>query len=117
MTFTTGGRARVVGVVREVLTETIEGRGRAVGVGFRPGGLHPYLNGPVSSITDRFTPVEEIFGPETRAVTDAIIAEPGYADRAHSTRDFSRVIGVAPAQYARGCPSAASGTGVAPHIP
>jgi AraC-like DNA-binding protein len=218
MTFTTGGRARVVGVVREVFTETIEGRGRVVGVVFKPGGFRPYLDGPVSAVTDRFTPVEEIFGAEARAVADAVIAEPGtdaavarvedflrsrapdrtdpvvaevaaiverlaadpallrvrdlaaavgvgtrrlqrifaeyvgvgpkwvirryrmqeaaeraeagtgvdwaalsaelgYADQAHFTRDFSRVIGVSPAQYARGCPTAAPGTGVAPHIP
>jgi AraC-like DNA-binding protein len=81
LTFTTGGRARVVGVVRGVFSETIEGRGRVVGVRFRPGGFRPFLDGPVSGITDRFTPVEEIFGPEARAVADAIIAEPS-ADEA-----------------------------------
>jgi AraC-like DNA-binding protein len=81
MTFTTGGRARIVGVVRGVFSETIEGQGRVVGVRFRPGGFRPFLDGPVSGITDRFTPVEEIFGPEARAVADAIIAEPG-ADEA-----------------------------------
>jgi hypothetical protein len=77
LTFTTGGRARVVGVVRGVFSETIEGRGRVVGVRFRPGGFRLFLDGPVSGITDRFTPVEEIFGPEARAVADAITAEPG----------------------------------------
>lgn len=81
MTFTTGGRARVVGVVRDVFSETIEGRGRVVGVGFRPGGFRPFLGGPVSAITDRFTPVEEIFGPGAHAVADEIIAAPG-ADEA-----------------------------------
>ena len=76
MTFTTGGRARVVGVVRGVFTETIDGPGRVVGVRFRPGGFRPFLDGPVSALTDRFTPVEEIFGPPGRAAADAIIAEP-----------------------------------------
>jgi AraC-like DNA-binding protein len=90
MTFTTGGRARVVGVVRDVFTETIEGQGRVVGVRFRPGGFRPFLDGPVSAITDRFTPVEGIFGPEARTVADAIIAEPG-ADRAVALlEDFLR---------------------------
>jgi AraC-like DNA-binding protein len=77
MTFTTGGRARVVGVIRGEFTETIEGQGRVVGVRFRPGGFRPFLGAPVSSITDRFTPVEEIFGPAARAAADVIIAEPG----------------------------------------
>src|SRR3954470_22222902 len=38
MTFMTGGRARVVGVVRGEFAETIEDRGRVIGVRFRPGG-------------------------------------------------------------------------------
>jgi AraC-like DNA-binding protein len=76
ITLATGGRARVVGVVRGVFTETIEGHGRVIGVRFRPGGFRPFLGGPVSAITDRFTPIEEIFGPEARAVADAIIAAP-----------------------------------------
>ncbi|MDN3351615.1 helix-turn-helix domain-containing protein [Actinomadura sp. DC4] len=77
MTFTTGGRARVVGVVRDVFTETIAGRGRVVGVNFKAGGFRPFLKGPVSAITGRFIPVEEIFGPEARTVADEIIVTPG----------------------------------------
>jgi AraC-like DNA-binding protein len=90
MTFTTGGRARVVGVVRDVFTETIEGQGRVVGVCFRPGGFRPLLDGPVSAITDRFTPVERIFGPEARTVADAIIAEPGTDQAVALLEDFLR---------------------------
>ncbi|HEX2315061.1 MAG TPA: helix-turn-helix domain-containing protein [Thermomonospora sp.] len=76
MSFTTGGRARVVGVVRDVFTETVSGAGRVVGVRFLPGGFRPFLDGPVAALTDRYVPVEEIFGPRARAVADAIIAEP-----------------------------------------
>jgi AraC-like DNA-binding protein len=90
MTFTTGGRARIVGVVRDVFSETIEGRGRVVGVGFRPGGFRPFLGGPVSAITDRFTPVEEIFGPGARAVADEIIAAPGTDEAVALLEDFLR---------------------------
>jgi AraC-like DNA-binding protein len=90
MTSTTGGRARVVGVVRDVFSETIEGRGRVVGVGFRPGGFRPFLDGPVSAITDRFTPVEEIFGPQARTVADEIIATPGTDEAVVLLEDFLR---------------------------
>ncbi|WP_211328806.1 helix-turn-helix domain-containing protein [Thermomonospora umbrina] len=76
MTFTTGGRARVVGIVRGVFTETISGAGRVIGVRFLPGGLRPFLDGPVSALTGRYAPVEEVFGPAARAAADAIIAEP-----------------------------------------
>lgn len=74
LTFTTGGRARIVGVQRGLFSETIEDRGRVVGVRFRPGGFRPFLGAPVSTITDRYVPVEEIFGPRAREVADAIIA-------------------------------------------
>jgi AraC-like DNA-binding protein len=90
MTFTTGGRARVVGVVRGVFTETIAGRGRVVGVRFRPGGFRPFLGAPVSTITDRFVPVEGIFGTEARTVADAIIAAPGADEAVALLEDFLR---------------------------
>jgi AraC-like DNA-binding protein len=90
MTFTTGGRARVVGVVRDVFSETIEGRGRVVGVCFRPGGFRAFLDGPVSGLTDRFTPVEEILGPSARAAADAIIAEPDRDRAAALAEDLLR---------------------------
>ncbi|GLY89592.1 helix-turn-helix domain-containing protein [Actinoallomurus iriomotensis] len=90
LTFTTGGRARVAGVVRDVFGETIAGRGRVVGVCFRPGGFRPFLGGPVSGLTDRFTPVEEIFGPSARAAADAIIAEPDRDRAAALAEDLLR---------------------------
>ncbi len=90
MTFTTGGRARIVGVVRGVFTETIEGRGRVVGVRFRPGGFRPFLGGPVSSITDRRVPVEEVFGLPGRATADAVIATPDDGDAAAMLEGFLR---------------------------
>lgn len=90
MTFTTGGRARIVGVVRDVFTETIAGEGRVVGVRFRPGGFRPFLGGPVSALTGRMVPVEEVFGPEARAVADAIIAEPRTDAAVAFLEDFLR---------------------------
>lgn len=90
MSFTTGGRARVVGVVRGVFTETIEGRGRVIGARFRPGGFRPFLDGPVSTITDRFVPVDDIFGPRARTAADAIIAAPESAGAVALLEEFLR---------------------------
>lgn len=90
MTFTTGGRARVVGVVRGMFAETIEGRGRVVGVRFRAGGFRPFLGAPLTVLTDRFTPVEEIFGPESRAVADTIIATPDADEAVGVLEEFLR---------------------------
>jgi AraC-like DNA-binding protein len=44
----------------------------------------------VSAITDRFMPIEEIFGPEARAVADAIIAAPVADDAIALMEDFLR---------------------------
>jgi AraC-like DNA-binding protein len=76
LSFTTGGRARVTGVVRRTFTEEISGVGRAVGLQFRPGGFRPFLKGPVSTLTDRAVDIEEIFGPAARTKAAAIIADP-----------------------------------------
>ncbi|MCO8269195.1 helix-turn-helix domain-containing protein [Actinoplanes sp. TRM 88003] len=56
------GRCRVAGVPLGRFHETLEGAGRVFGVRFRPGGFRPFLGAPVSSITDRFVPVESVFG-------------------------------------------------------
>lgn len=90
MTFTTGGRARIVGIVRDVFTETISGEGRVVGVRFRPGGFRPLLDGPVSGLTDRMVPVEDVFGPDARVVADAIIAESRTDEAVALLEDFLR---------------------------
>ncbi|MEV0407517.1 helix-turn-helix domain-containing protein [Actinoallomurus sp. NPDC050550] len=90
MTFLSDGQARVVGVVRGVFTETIEGRGRVVGVRFRPGGFRPFLGAPVSTITDRRIPVEDVFGPAARAAADAIIAAPDPGDAVALAEDLLR---------------------------
>lgn len=56
------GRCRVAGVPRGRFSEVLEGAGRVFGVRFQPGGFRGFLGAPVSSITDRFLPVEAVFG-------------------------------------------------------
>jgi AraC-like DNA-binding protein len=73
MTFT-AGRCRVTGVPRGRFAETLEGAGRVFGARFRPTGFRPFLGGPVAAITDRFLPVEEVFGAPGRALADAVLA-------------------------------------------
>ena len=57
------GRCRVAGVPRGRFSEVLEGAGRVFGVRFTPAGFRPFLGAPASTITDRFVPVAEIFGP------------------------------------------------------
>nr|WP_221373990.1 helix-turn-helix domain-containing protein [Actinoplanes polyasparticus] len=58
------GRCRIAGVPLGRFHETLDGAGRVFGVRFRPCGFRPFLGAPVSSITDRFLPVEPLFGED-----------------------------------------------------
>jgi AraC-like DNA-binding protein len=68
------GRCRIAGVPRGRFTEVLEDAGRVFGVRFHPGGFHPFLGAPVSSITDRFLTIEEVFGPAGRELAEAVLA-------------------------------------------
>src|SRR4030095_12358355 len=47
------GRTAVYGVITKSSHRTISGSGVALGVHFRIGGLRPFLDGPMSKLTDR----------------------------------------------------------------
>jgi AraC-like DNA-binding protein len=69
MTFK-AGRCRVAGVPRGRFSEVLEGTGRVFGVRFTPAGFRPFLGAPVSTVTARFVPVAELFGPD---LADAVL--------------------------------------------
>lgn len=68
------GRCRVAGVPKGRFSEVLSGAGRVIGVRFRPGGFRPLLGAPVSSITDRFVAVDEVFGVAGQHLAEAILA-------------------------------------------
>lgn len=70
----TPGRCRVAGVPRGRFSEVLSGRGRVFGARFRPGGFRPFLTAPVSSVTGRFVPVAEVYGPAGREVSERVLA-------------------------------------------
>jgi AraC-like DNA-binding protein len=55
--------AGIFGVDRRLFTRTLSGRGKALGVRFRPGGFRPFWRAPVSQLTDRVVPAIQRFGP------------------------------------------------------
>ena len=69
------GHSRIAGVIRGHFTQRIEGRGHVLGVRFRPGGFRPFLGAPVSTITDRFLPLESVFPPSVRQLDDTAPAD------------------------------------------
>ena len=74
----TDGRARttatgptrtwIAGVIRGHYDETLRDTGWIVGARFRPGGFRPFLDRPVTTITDRFLPLTEVFRTGEAAV-------------------------------------------------
>jgi AraC-like DNA-binding protein len=59
--------AMVHGVVTGRDARTLVGRGKAVGVKFRPGGFHPFLPLPAWRLTDSALTLEEAFGDDPHA--------------------------------------------------
>jgi AraC-like DNA-binding protein len=54
----------VAGVFTGRFVRRLEGRGRVLGVKFRPGGFRPFIGGPVSELTDRRRTLPQVFGEE-----------------------------------------------------
>jgi AraC-like DNA-binding protein len=73
------GRLLVHGVARGTFTRTLEGDGHVIGAAFRPGGLRPFLDGPVGALSDRVAPAGDVFGADDRELA-AHLLEPGRTD-------------------------------------
>ncbi len=59
--------ALVHGVITGRGAKTISGRGKGVGVKFRPGGFHPFLPVPAHTLTDTALALEDAFGSDPHA--------------------------------------------------
>lgn len=83
------GRSGIYGVVKGRFTRVIEGKGRVFGIKFRPGGYYPFLLSPVSRITNRIVPLDDV-GLENRLLAKrsdrAMIAVAENYLRAHNPR-------------------------------
>lgn len=56
------GSATAYGVTTGMTVKTLEGRGRALGVMFRPAGFRPFLGRAASTFTDRSCPARDALG-------------------------------------------------------
>jgi len=64
----------VSGVSTGKFTRLLEGRDRTFGVKFKPGGFRPFLQAPVSSLTNRIVAANSIFGEDADALEARLIA-------------------------------------------
>jgi AraC-like DNA-binding protein len=67
------GRSRVAGLSLGTFTEVLDGRHVVFGVRFRPGGFRPFLGASVSSISGRFLPIGDVFGPAGTALERPVV--------------------------------------------
>jgi AraC-like DNA-binding protein len=68
------GGSTVAGVHTAKFTRRLEGRSHVFGVKFTPGGFRPFLDAPVSSLTDSIVPIRSIFSSEIDALEAILIA-------------------------------------------
>jgi AraC-like DNA-binding protein len=69
------GSSRVAGVHTGLFTRHLEGRGRVLGVKFRPGGFRPICGRPVSGLANRMAPLDEIFGETAAGLERRVLAQ------------------------------------------
>jgi AraC-like DNA-binding protein len=70
------GRLAVSGVGRGRFSYTYRGAGRVFGVKFRPGAFLPFLARPLTDITGRTLPAEQLWGPPATALAARMTATP-----------------------------------------
>jgi AraC-like DNA-binding protein len=68
------GRLFVHGTNRAPFYRLLRGRGLALGTAFHPGGFRPFVQTPVSALTDRVVPAGDVFGQDDRPVAAAVQA-------------------------------------------
>jgi AraC-like DNA-binding protein len=85
-----GGRLTVHGVGRDRFTYTYRGVGGVFGIKFRPGGFLPFLDRPLSDITDTVLLAEELWGPAATALAERMAATPGVDGRVALVEEFLR---------------------------
>ena len=82
------GNARVHGVHTGRFTPVLEGQGAVFGVKFRPGGLHPFLRTPLSTLRNRSLPLQELFGTQGELLGPAVLSQQDDATMVAAAVDF-----------------------------
>lgn len=70
------GRTAIHGVVRGAFDRVVTGAGRVLGVRFKPGGLRPFLDKPLSAFTDRTLPIEDAFKIGADEAEQHVLSQP-----------------------------------------
>lgn len=66
-------RSAIHGVVRGAFERVLEGRGSVLGVRFYPGGLRPWLDAPLSTLTDTTAPAGALLRGDTASAAQPVL--------------------------------------------
>lgn len=69
------GRTAIHGVVRGAFERTVEGAGRVLGVRFKPGGLRPFIDRPLSRLADGTMPVDDVLQMTTVQAEQRVLSQ------------------------------------------
>jgi len=82
------GNSVVAGVATGKFTRVLEGRSHVFGVKFRPGGFRGFVDGPVSSLTNRMVTVRNIFGDEVVNLEQVLVSSSEESDLVAAANAF-----------------------------
>jgi len=68
-------QSRIVGIVRGRFSYLLKNEGRIFGVSFKPGAFFPFVEAPVSALTDNSISIFDAFGVEHAALEAAILSQ------------------------------------------
>lgn len=73
------GRSAIHGVVRGAFERSVAGAGRVLGVRFKPGGLRPFIDHPVSRLADRTMQFDEVLRVPVQEAEQRVLDSAGDA--------------------------------------
>jgi AraC-like DNA-binding protein len=84
------GVAQVAGVHTGKFTRVLKGKGRVLGVKFRPGGFRPFITQPVSDLTDRVLKLSALFGRSAAGLGKSALAHRDHQAAIREVESFLR---------------------------
>jgi AraC-like DNA-binding protein len=82
------GKSRVQGLHTGRFTRLLEDSGSVFGIKFRPGGFHPFLRRPVSTLRNRSLAVCDVFGANGAALEPAVLSQRSDAGQVEAASAF-----------------------------
>ncbi len=84
------GHSVVSGVYTEKFSRVLKGAGQVFGVKFRPGGIRPFLDGPVSELANRMIPARRVLGKEVEELEKVLLSRRTEEEKVEAANAFFR---------------------------